>query len=48
MGVGGKVGREVALVGAFIDPDGTQDNRLVSGNEESKISRSCDVTVKNP
>jgi len=46
--VGGKVGREVALVGAFIGPDGTRDNCLVSGNEESRTSRSCDVIVKNP
>jgi hypothetical protein len=46
--VGGKAGREVALVGAFFGPGDTRDNRLVSGGEESRTSRSCDVIVKNP
>jgi hypothetical protein len=48
VGAGGKVGRKVALVRAFVGPNGTRDSRLVRGEEESRTSRSCDVIVKNP
>jgi hypothetical protein len=38
--VGGKVGMEVAPVGALFGPDDTHDNFLVSGGEDSRTSRS--------